>query len=170
MTESPRPPWEEGADRPGQDPSGGYPPPNYPPGGGYQPPGGYGYGPGPEVPPPGYPTSDDKTWALLAHFGGGAGVLVGGVFGWVMPLITLLTRGNQSPTVRAHALAALNFQTLWAILNFVAIVLGSCLFWLILPILLYLVPAIPIIFGLIGGLKANNGELYRYPASVNWIK
>src|SRR5438477_9051853 len=66
---------------PGEAPAPGYIPPptqgyNPPPPGGYPPPGG-GYAPGPAgPPPPGYASSEDKTWALVAHFGGAAGMLV----------------------------------------------------------------------------------------------
>ena len=40
----------------------------------------------------------------------------GGALGWVAPLVALLAKGNESPTVRAHAVAALNFQILWSII------------------------------------------------------
>jgi uncharacterized Tic20 family protein len=93
-----------------------------------------------------------------------------GTFGWVAPLIVLLAKGNQSPTVRAHAVSALNFQILWSIISLVAIFLGGCLFWLIVPMLLFLVPLVPIILGIVGGVKANDGQLYRYPLSASLIK
>lgn len=153
MTESPRPPWEPG-------PGG--------PGGGYPPAGGYPSGPG--VPPPGYPTPDDRAWALSAHFGGAAGVLLGGVLGWVVPLIALLVQGPQSPTVRAHAVATLNFHLLWAAVDLGALVLAGCLDVLVVPRLLYLVPLVPIILGITGGIRAIDGQLYRYPVTVTWIR
>ncbi len=193
MTESSRPPWEGGSENeppkpsdpppspppPGDypptgayEPPDGYPPPGTyePPSYSYPPPGGYGYSPGPGVPPPGYDSNEDKTWALIAHFGGAVGVLFGGVFGWVAPLIVLLVKGPQSLAVRAHAVAALNFQVLWALLSFAGLVLGTCLIFLILPAVLYLIPIVPIIFGIIGGVRANEGQLYRYPLTVGWVK
>src|SRR5574342_1234822 len=64
----------------------------------------------------GFANNDEKTWALVAHFGGAAGAFLGaGGLGWVAPLIALLAKGNESPTVRAHAVAALNFQILCTI-------------------------------------------------------
>jgi uncharacterized protein len=121
-------------------------------------------------PPPGYASVEEKNWALVAHFGGAAGALLGGIFGWVAPLIALLAKGPMSHTVRAHAIAALNFQLLWSIISFIAVSLGSCLFWLVIPILFYLVPAVPLILGIVGGVRANDGVVYRYPLSVDWIK
>jgi uncharacterized protein len=122
------------------------------------------------APPRGYASADDKTWALVSHFGGAAGALFGGVFGWVAPLITLLVKGPQSPAVRAHALAALNFQALWSIICFVGLILANCLYGLIFPRLLYLLPLVPIIFGVVAGLRANDGGLYRYPLSADWFR
>src|SRR5207248_7044765 len=121
MTQPPPPnqPWDPNAGGPGygyppqqQPPAYGAPPPGYnapPPG--YNPPPQGGYGPPPPAgPPPGYPSSEDKTYALVAHFGGAVGTLIsGGVLAFVGPLIALLARGNQSPVVKEHARNALNF-------------------------------------------------------------
>lgn len=144
-------------------PAGGYPPP----GGGYQAPGAY-QAPGGGPAPIGYANNDEKTWALVSHFGGAAGMLVVfGVGGFIAPLIALLAKGNTSPTVRAHAVAALNFQMLWSIIGLVGYAL-SCvgIGFIIFPI----VAIIGIIFGIIAGIKANEGQLYRYPLSINMIK
>src|SRR5262245_3582499 len=106
------PPYQQPAygqpQQPGYDPNAGHPPPP-------------GYPRPPASPqPPGYPpqahrsvpqpsaTPDDTTWALVSHFGGAAGTLIG-IFGWVGPLIAYTTKGTTSPVVRAHAVAALNF-------------------------------------------------------------
>jgi uncharacterized Tic20 family protein len=93
-----------------------------------------------------------------------------GTFGWVAPLIALLAKGNESPTIRAHAAAALNFHALWAVISVISLAVATCLFWLVLPALLFAVPLIPIIIGLIGGVRANDGQLYRYPLSVPMVK
>jgi uncharacterized Tic20 family protein len=114
------------------------------------------------------PSDTDKTWSLVAHFGGAAGMLVTfGVGGWIVPLIVLLTKGKQSPTVRDHAVDALNFQMLWSAIG--------VLVWLIawrppvfLPLLV--VTAVGVVFGIIGGLRTNEGRLYRYPVSLRLVK
>jgi uncharacterized Tic20 family protein len=160
---------------PGEASNPGYAPPpaagpqyGTPPPAGYgQPPGGYPGAPGPGVAPPGYASNEDKTWALVAHFGGALGMLIsGGWLGFVAPLVAYMARGQQSPTVRAHAVAALNFQILWSIIGFVLLFVSWCL--LFVPTLA--VMAIGIIFGIIGGIRANEGQLYRYPMSYAFIK
>jgi uncharacterized protein len=120
------------------------------------------------APTPGYANNDEKTWALVAHFGGAAGALIGGgLAGWVAPLIAFLTKGNESPTVRAHAVAALNFQILCSI---VAIV-GWFTCWLVIGFILWPIAMIAgIIFGILGGLRANEGQFYKYPININIVK
>jgi uncharacterized Tic20 family protein len=145
---------------------------------GAQPPGAYGvqpgYGPQQNAygtpPPPGYPTNDDKTYALIAHWGGVAGVFVGGgTLGWVGPLIAYTAKGNESPVVRAHAVTALNFHLTWAGAYVISLILGfaTCGALLFVPFLVFLVP---VIIGIIGSVKATNGEFYRYPVAIPLIK
>ena len=128
----------------------------------------YGVPPGSTPPPPGYANSDEKTWALVAHFGGAAAMLISsGTLGWVPPLIAMLTKGKESLTVRAHAVAALNHQLLWSIVGVAGWIL-LCAAIGALGILGALVMGV--VFGIIAGLKANEGILYKYPLSVNMIK
>ncbi|MDT4986199.1 MAG: uncharacterized protein QOI74_293 [Micromonosporaceae bacterium] len=90
----------------------------------------------------------------------------GGVLGFVAPLIAYSVKGPQSPAVRAHAVAALNFQILWSIIGIVAYLIGC--FAAFIPT--FIVTVIGIVFGVIAGIKANEGQLYRYPMSANFIK
>jgi uncharacterized Tic20 family protein len=120
------------------------------------------------VAPAGYANNDEKTWALIAHFGGALGALVSvGTLGWVAPLVAMVAKGTQSPTVRAHAVAALNFQLLWSIVALIGyaticVAIGLIIF----PIAILL----QLIFGIVAGVKANEGQLYRYPLTINMIK
>lgn len=139
-------------------PPAGGPPPGYPPAGGYGQAGAAGSGFG------GLSASDDKTWILVSHFGGAAlDVFTAGVFGWVAPLIAMLVQGPKSPLVRAHAVEALNFQITWAVVVLVGGVItcgfGFAFLWIV-----------PVIFAVIAGVKANNGEAYSYPVTVRLIK
>lgn len=133
--------------------------------------------PGSGGPPAGYANNDEKTWALVSHFGGAAGVVVGcGVLGWVPPLIALLAKGNQSPTVRAHAVKALNFQITWAGISVLAWLVFTCIAVVTLGLgsILYavigLIALVPLIFGIIAGIKATEGYAYEYPVSIKLVK
>ncbi|MEV8515966.1 DUF4870 domain-containing protein [Dactylosporangium sp. NPDC051484] len=126
---------------------------------GYQQQGAYG---APGGAPAGYANSDEKTWALIAHFGG---IL----FGFVAPLVALLAKGNESPTIKAHANEALNFQITWGIAMIVSVILSVCSFG-ILIFLPFIVWIVVLVFSILGGMKANNGELYRYPMTFRFIK
>ena len=149
------------------------PPNQYPPG---PPPGYY-----PPPPPPGYASRDDKTWALISHFGGAAGSFIcGGVLAFAAPLVAYLAKG-QSPTVKAHATAALNFFVPVAAAGIVLSigygcvdaahlgVLGS-LVRLILGLGIAAVWAGGTIFGIVAGIKANEGVLYKYPLPFTIVK
>jgi uncharacterized Tic20 family protein len=100
-------------------------------------------------------TPDDKTWVSIAHFGG---IIVG----FIAPLVALLAKGNESPIVRSNAVEALNFQITWGIATIVASVIGVCSFGVLffLPILTWIVV---VVFSIMGGMKAIEGQPYRYP-------
>jgi uncharacterized Tic20 family protein len=118
--------------------------------------------PTPGAPVPGYANSDEKTWALISHFGGI-------VVGFIAPLVALLVKGNESPTVRAHAVEALNFQITWNVVFFLATIIGVCSFGILffLPLIAW---AVVIVFSVIAGMKANEGQLYTYPMTLRLVK
>jgi uncharacterized Tic20 family protein len=120
------------------------------------------------APTPGFATNDEKTWALVAHFGGAAGALIGaGGGGWVAPLIALVSKGNESATVRAHAVAALNFQILVTIIAVVGYITACAIIGFFIFIAAMI---IGVIFGILAGLKANEGQPYKYPFTLNLVK
>lgn len=102
--------------------------------------------------------SDSKLWAMLAHLSGIVLLVVG-------PLIVLLVQGPKDENVKRQATEALNWQILVAI--------GFVVGWILTAVslgLLFFIPFLVLIAGdvfmVIGGIKANSGEDYRYP--FNW--
>lgn len=193
------PPQQPGPQNPGGYQQGGYQQGGYDPGyqqqqpGGYQQqPGGYQQQPGgyppqggypppaPAPAPPGYASADEKNWALIAHFGGAVGALFGGVLAVVAPLVAYLVKGKESPTVRAHSLAALNFQIVVSGVAVILLFLRACaavmpsglelLLGVLLSLAQFAVAVGGIVFGIIAGLKANEGVLYKYPLPWTFIK
>ena len=118
--------------------------------------------------PPGAGDADDQTWILIAHFGGAAGALLGaGLAGWIVPLVVLLAKGDQSPVVRAETVKALNFQLLWSIIGVVGWATACFGIGVVVATVAGL---IAVVFGVVAGVKASNGEPYDYPLYVRMIK
>ena len=63
------------------------------------------------------------------------------------------------------------FTTIAAIIAFAAFFVGHffCIGWLLLPVVI-LVPLAGTIFAIIAGIKASNGEDYKYPWSLELVK
>lgn len=107
--------------------------------------------------------------AMLAHLSGILASLISGTFaGFVGPLIIWIVKKDDSPFVADQAKEALNFQLTLMILVIFAwigvVVSFGCLFFLpIFPFVLQL------IFGIIAGMKANEGEYYRYPINIRFV-
>lgn len=99
------------------------------------------------------PSQDDKTMGMLAHVGAALGYLIGLPF--LAPLLLVLTKGKDSAFVRYHAIESLNLLILVLIVSLVTCGFGSII-------------AVPVaaVLNIIAGLKANEGELYRYPVPM----
>ena len=94
-------------------------------------------------------------WAMLAHVGAI-------VIGFIAPLVVMLVQGDKSPFTRKQAVESLNFQISLLIvgipLTIVTCGLGAVIF------------LVGIVFEIIAGIKANNGEDYRYPVNIRLVK
>lgn len=113
------------------------------------------------------PKDDTNTWAMFTHLSalcGLVGVPVGHIVG---PLVIWLIKKDGSPILDAHGKEALNFQISSYIYGAVAAVLILVLIGLLL---LPLVIILNLVFTIIGAMKASQGELYRYPLTIRFIK
>ncbi len=111
-------------------------------------------------------SAEAKQWAMLAHLATFAAFFIpfGSIIG---PLLVWQLKKDLGPFVEHNGKEALNFQITVAIAGVVCIILCLILVgFLLLPILsLYW-----IIFSIIAGVKANDGEAYRYPFTIRFIK
>jgi uncharacterized Tic20 family protein len=92
-------------------------------------------------------------WSLFAH--------VGGIFfSFVPALIIYVMYKDRDPFVRRHAVQALNFQIIIAILYFVSSLLTVVIIgFLLLPA----AGILSLVFSIIAAMAANKGEEYTYP-------
>jgi uncharacterized Tic20 family protein len=117
----------------------------------------------PASPPPSAPAAtgevskDARTMGMLAH-------ILGGFFCFLPPLLIWLIKKDESEFIATEAKEALNFQLTLCILYVILT------FTFVLAIFTPLVWLFSIIFGIIGGMKANDGVAYRYPFALRLIK
>jgi uncharacterized protein len=136
------------------------PPPPQPP----LPPGG---GP-PAGGQPGQPplsADQERLWGMLAHLLSFVAAYI--ALGFVAPLVVLLVFGPRSAYVRAQAVESLNFNLSWLLYAIVAgilVVIGIGLLVLLALGIAYVVLVI------IASIRANNGQLYRYPLTIRFIR
>ena len=120
------------------------------------------------------PTREERTWALVAHLGGPAGLLLSaGLFGFAVPLVVWLARRDDSAFVGEQGKEALNFQLTLFLVHaltwlFVLFTLGLGLV-VVLPFLLVLWIG-ELILGVVAALRANEGSCYRYPFTLRLIQ
>ncbi|MHC4323596.1 MAG: DUF4870 domain-containing protein [Planctomycetota bacterium] len=114
-------------------------------------------------------SKDARMWAMFCHLGGLAGLIpITPAFGSIIaPLVIWQIKKDEFGFVDEHGKEALNFQI--SILIY-ALVAGFLCFFCIGLVLLPAVYIFDLIFMLIAAVKSNNGEHYRYPICIRFIK
>jgi uncharacterized Tic20 family protein len=93
------------------------------------------------------------------------------ITGFVAPLIIWAVFKDRSRLVGANAAAATNFGFLVTIAYAVSSLLAvTVILSFLTPIIAAVVWIAALVFGIIGALQANKGEVYPYPVNVKWIK
>ncbi len=126
------------------------------------------------------PTSDEKTWATVAHLS----VLVNlftGVLGPVVALVIYLSHKDKSRYVAYQALQSLILQLIvwvvgglliaigWVVTSLlIVVIIGLCL--LPFMILLSFVPAIAPVYGVVAAVKTSQGDDFRYWLIGDWVR
>ena len=124
--------------------------------------------------PPGSAESQARTWNMLCHLSalaGYVGLPAGNVLG---PLLVWQIKKHEIPSVEVHGKASLNFQLTVLIGVLASCVAGALLAFICIGYLFFLfgggLALCGAIFAVIAGLKANDGQEYQYPYSLNLIK
>jgi uncharacterized Tic20 family protein len=123
--------------------------------------------------PPSASENETRTWCMACHLSALAGFVVplGSLLGL---LLVWQIKKKEIPAVDPHGKASLNFQITAVLITLIAGVLAFalsfvCIGFLLIPVVA-LVPIAAMIFAIIAGIKANNGEEYRYPFMWELIK
>ena len=118
--------------------------------------------------------SEARTWAMLAHIiAAAASVMSAGTIAFVAPLIIWLLYKDRSALVAHHGKQNLNLQITSVVLGVGAVLIGIVTLGIGLIITLplwglYVLYAL--IISIVAGVKAANGEYYRIPLAIQFIK
>jgi uncharacterized Tic20 family protein len=107
---------------------------------------------------------DSRSWAVAAHLSAIVAMVVALAF--IGPLVVYLMKKDEDAFVRAHAVAALNFQLSALIYGAVLVVL------VVLLVGLLLLPFAAIawlVLIVVAAVRAGRGELYRYPLTIPFV-
>lgn len=114
--------------------------------------------------------SDQKqsqNWGILCHLTALVG-FIGVPFGHLLgPLVVWLLKKNDYPFVDEQGKESLNFQLSMTIYVFIAALLIFAIIGIVLVIGLAIADLILVI---IASIKISNGESYRYPLTIRFIK
>lgn len=109
---------------------------------------------------------EERTWGMLCHISALAGFVIpfGNIIG---PLIIYSMKKEEYPFVADQGRESLNFQ----ISVMVYLLMAFLLLLLVFGILFIIViPVLSFILTVIASVRANDGEYYRYPLCIHFIK
>lgn len=109
---------------------------------------------------------DDRKWGMLLHFSVFAGYILP-LAGLIAPILIWQLKKNDSPVMDAHGKNAVNFLISMFLYGFIAVLLSFVLIGI--PIL-FVLAVIGVVFPIMAGIKANNGEVWKYPLMLEIIK
>jgi len=121
-------------------------------------------------------TQNDKNYSAITHLSGFAGWIF--PFGNIIaPVVLWTAKKSESSYINNHGKAAVNFQLSLIVYSFLLalLIIPIAIFTLglgLVAIAIGIIPAIILKFILIitASIKANNGEQYHYPFTIEFIK
>ncbi len=132
------------------------------------------------LPPEPLSTSDEHTWAMLAHLSVLAN-LVTGFLGPVAALVIYLVFKDRSRYVAYHSMQSFVFQLVWWLgggaltgiaWTFTGIASIALIGLLCIPLacLISLIPLGALIYGAIGAVQCSQGQDFRYWLVGDWVR
>lgn len=110
---------------------------------------------------------NERMWGMLCHISALAIFIIPGVGNILGPLVIYLLKKDEYDFVEDQGKESLNFQITVTILLFVSgllIVIGIGF------LLLAIIAVAALVYTIIAAVRANEGEFYRYPWSIRFLK
>lgn len=108
---------------------------------------------------------DVRMWSMFIHFSVLAGFVVP-VAGWILPIVLWQIKKDELPEVDVHGKIVANWLISTIVYGFICILL--VLVFIGIPLLI-LLTFVTTIYSIIGGIKANSGEVWEYPLNIKFL-
>lgn len=110
--------------------------------------------------------AETRRWAFLLHLSVLAGFALP-IAGLIIPIVIWQLKKPDLPGIDAHGINALN----WIMSLILYSIIGVVLIFAIIGIpILTALGVVAIVFPIIAAIKANNGEVWKYPLSISFLK
>lgn len=112
---------------------------------------------------------DDKetrTWAMILHLSMLSGLVVP-LAGLIVPIVIYLLKKDELPGLVPHGHVVFNWMisaVIYAIISMILMIV------IIGGFLLMALALVSLVFPIIGGVKASEGEVWPYPLSIKFFK
>jgi uncharacterized Tic20 family protein len=111
-------------------------------------------------------TPEQKQMGLFLHLSQLLNVVIP-FAGVIVPVVLWQVKKDEMPSLDAHGKMVTN----WLISSLIYFIVSLVLTLLLIGILgLIAVGIMSVVFPIIGGIKANNGELWEYPLTIKFLK
>ncbi len=131
-------------------------------------------------PPMGLQTQDEKQMGMFLHLSQLINIIFPPV-GLIVPIVLWQMKKDEMPALDAHGKMVTNWiisSFLYAIICGIVIAIGIPLMLVVVGFLFVIVGGLALtalgitgmVFSIIGGIKANNGELWEYPLTIKFLK
>lgn len=111
-------------------------------------------------------SQEERQMGMFLHLSQLASVVVP-LAGIVLPIVLWQTQKEKMPSLDPHGKMVVNWMISCIIYAVVSVIL---VFLLVGIVLLLALGVIAIVFPIIGAVKANNGELWKYPLAIPFLK
>ena len=118
-----------------------------------------------DIPPAGT-DRETRLWAMFLHLSLLAGFLMP-LGGLIVPIVIWQLKKADMPELNVHGKIVVNWIISEIIYAFVGLILAFV--WIGIPLLIAL-KFLSVVFPIIGGLKANDGEAWNYPFSIRFLQ
>lgn len=110
-------------------------------------------------------SSDENMWAMFIHLSQFCSFILP-LSGLIVPIVLWQVKKNESAVIDKHGRIVAN----WIATAFIFGIVFSLLAFIVIGIpLLFALAVVGIVFPIIGGVKANNGEVWPYPLSIKFF-